>query len=193
MLIGISGGIGSGKSVVSRLLRLQGHFVYDCDAEARRIMNESDDIKTGIRDRISPRVTDGIRVPDRKMLAEIVFNDENARKALNEIVHAAVRADLQRYVASCQSSTIWVEAAILAESGLADMCDRIWRVTAPVEMRIRRITARDNLTVSQACKRMSAQSKEEKLLDCYASVTDVIYNDDSHSVLQQVEALGFRF
>lgn len=185
-LIGISGGIGSGKSVVSRVLRSMGHDVYDCDIHAREIMNKSRRIKCAIRDRISGDVTDGEREPDRKLLADIVFSNENARKILNEVVHAEVRDHLKDYH---KDGVLWVEAAILAESGLADMCDRIWKIEAPTDERLKHIVARDNVSYAKAAGRMCAQRHEETLLAEFDSITDVIYNDRKHSVLHQIEDL----
>lgn len=185
MIIGIGGGIGSGKSVVSRILRELGYDVYDCDMEARRIMNESSYIKRRIRDEISPDVTDGDRIPDRKRLADIVFSNEDARKRLNSIVHGAVRKDIME---RC-GRLMWVEAAILAESGIADMCDEIWSVEAPFEMRVRRITARDRCMRRQALRRVASQSEEERLLQRYSKIVRVIHNDSRHSLIEQVELL----
>lgn len=185
-LIGISGGIGSGKSVVSRVLRSMGYDVYDCDMQAREIMNRSRRIKCAIRDRISGEVTDGVREPDRKLLADIVFSNEDARKTLNEIVHAEVRDHLREYH---KDGMLWVEAAILAESGLADMCDRIWRVSSPDNVRVERISQRDKISGYTARGRMVAQQNEERLLSQFSQITDVIYNDEKHSLLEQVECL----
>ncbi|MDE6272871.1 MAG: dephospho-CoA kinase [Muribaculaceae bacterium] len=187
MLIGISGGIGSGKSVVSRVLRLKGYPVYDCDSEARRIMAENCEIKRRICDEISREVTDGIRTPDRKRLAEIVFNDENARLRLNDIVHEAVRNDLLGKVESYP--IVWVEAAILAESGIAGMCDRIWRVETPMDDRIENIIRRDDCSRQQAEARIRAQQKEDRLISQYEEKMDILRNDMSDSILRQVSDL----
>lgn len=185
-LIGISGGIGAGKSVVSRVLRQLGYDVYDCDMEAREIMNRSSRIKCAIRDRISADVTDGESAPDRKRLAEIVFRNESARKILNEIVHAEVREHLR---SRHKDGILWVEAAILAESGLADMCDRIWKVEAGESERLNRVVKRDGISGAEAGQRIIAQQKEACLLEKYHLKTDVIHNDNEHSLLEQIKGL----
>ncbi len=185
MLIGITGGIGSGKSVVSRILRLKGYEVYDCDSEAKKIMDESREIKCRIRDEISGSVTDGVAPPDRKLLAGIVFNDEAARKKLNEIVHKAVRED----VGKRSGRIMWVESAILAESGLSEMCARIWLVETPKEKRIANILKRDRTTAEQAESRIRSQQEEERLLKPYAAKTDIILNGGEESVLAQITVL----
>lgn len=185
MLIGITGGIGSGKSIVSRILRLKGCYVYDCDSEAKRIMNDSSEIKCRIRDEISEAVTDGVKGLDRKLLAEIVFKDEAARRRLNAIVHKAVKEDIE----SLEGDVIWVESAILAESGLAEICDRIWRVDVPVEIRMANILKRDGCTREQAESRILSQTEEEKLIENYSSKTSIIRNGSYESILEQIDRL----
>lgn len=190
MLTGICGGIGSGKSVVSRVLRNMGYQVYDCDSEARRLMETSAEIKMRIRDEISPEVTDGVRIPDRNLLAKIVFDDEEARQKLNSIVHSEVREDLKRCIGGLEPGTdFFVEAAVLAESGLADICDRIWKVTADLKVRELRVMQRDGSSSTEVHKRILSQTAEEEKLKLYAGKTSVIINDDNHSVLRQIESL----
>lgn len=186
MIIGICGGIGSGKSVVSRILRLQGKNVYDCDSEAKRIMDNDSGIKSRISCEISAEVTDGFKTPDRRVLAEIVFNNEQARKTLNSIVHSAVVNDVR----SRSRNLLFVEAAILAESGLADICDRIWRIVAPFDIRLNNIIQRDKSNREEAMKRIKSQSEEERLLDNYLEKTDFILNDSDHSLIEQIQKLS---
>lgn len=191
MIIGVCGVIGSGKSVVSRILRLKGCQVYDCDREAKRIMAESGEIKDQIRDKISSSVTDGISAPDKKILADIIFRDDDKRKILNSIVHSAVRHDVEsehlKLTAGGSSDILWVEAAIMAESGLAGMCDEIWEVRSPVNVRLKNILLRDKSGEEEARRRINSQKDEERLLEEYREKIKVIYNDSSHSLLEQVE------
>lgn len=187
MVIGISGGIGSGKSIVSRILRLKGHKVYDCDTEAKRIMASSSAIKQRIRDEISEEVTDGESLPDRLKLAEIVFSDEAKRRNLNAIVHTAVVEDVK--TERRKWPVLWVESAILAESGLVEICDSIWRVEAPKGLRIENILRRDGCDVHQAQRRLKAQEKEDSLINEYIDRMAIIYNDFSSSLLRQIDNL----
>lgn len=187
MVIGISGGIGSGKSIVSRILRLKGHKVYDCDTEAKRIMASSSAIKQRIRDEISEEVTDGESLPDRLKLAEIVFSDEAKRRNLNAIVHTAVVEDVK--TERRKWPVLWVESAILAESGLVEICDSIWRVEAPQGLRIENILRRDGYDVHQAQRRLKAQEKEDSLINEYIDRMAIIYNDFSSSLLRQIDNL----
>lgn len=187
-VVGICGGIGSGKSVVSRLLRLGGYPVYDCDSEARRLMAESPVIKRRIRDEISAEVTDGESLPRRDLLARIVFSDDAMRKRLNAIVHGAVRKDFLDFARRHQGA-VFVEAAILAESGLADICRMIWRVESDPEQRLKRVIRRDGCSESQTRARMEAQRHEETLLRRYADKTSVLTNDAAHSLMRQIDTL----
>lgn len=187
MVIGISGGIGSGKSIVSRILRLKGHKVYDCDTEAKRIMASSSAIKQRIRDEISEEVTDGESLPDRLKLAEIVFSDEAKRRNLNAIVHTAVVEDVK--TERRKWPVLWVESAILAESGLVEICDSIWRVEAPQGLRIENILRRDGYDVHQVQQRLKAQEKEDSLINEYIDRMAIIYNDFSSSLLRQIDNL----
>lgn len=186
-LIGICGGIGSGKSVVSRLLRLMGHEVYDCDAGARRLMETDAVIKSRIRDEISADVTDGVAPPDRRLLASIVFSDEKMRQTLNSIVHCEVRKDVARHGDGC--GVMFVEAAILAESGLAEMCDAIWHVEAPLGSREQRVRHRDGCSREAFVSRTESQRREAELLKRYEWKTVGIINDGVRPLLQQIGTL----
>ena len=148
-VICISGGIGSGKSVVSRMLRAMGYPVYDTDTEAKRIMDEDTRIIQAISEQITPEcITDG--AIHRPTLASVVFSDPEKLAVLNTIVHSAVRADLAEWIAAHASEDkIFVETAILYQSGLDRMVDEVWEVTAPEEVRIARGMTRDGRSRAQ--------------------------------------------
>ena len=189
-LIGIAGGIGSGKSVVSRVLRLKGFSVYDCDSRAKVLMKSDPVIKQRIRDELSEAVTDGTREPDRALLASIVFSDEGARKRLNEIVHGAVIRDLLRQLSGLVEGKLFVESAIIAESGIADLCKEIWVVRAENDdERIRRIIERDGIDSDKAEERIRAQRQEEKMLESYCHKCLEVKNTPDSSLLLQIETL----
>ncbi len=189
MLIGIAGGIGSGKSVVCRILRVKGYDVLDCDLEARRLMDNSLEIKEEIRDRISPGASDGTNPINRKILSGIVFSDEKARLTLNEIVHGRLKDYISRKVSEESGRCLFIEAAILAESGLARECDRIWKIDTPCEERIKRICERDNCELSFAKAKLKSQEKEQQLLSEFLNKTDVIFNSDHDSLILQINKL----
>lgn len=153
----ITGGIGSGKSVVSAILLTMGYEVYDTDAHAKLLMDDSDEIKTEISSKISPEVISADGKINRRALAQIVFSDPNKLNSLNRIVHGAVRDDIRAWLLSVKSDMAFVETAIPYQSEIDLMADELWEVTAPLELRIQRIMARNNLSRTQVSDRINAQ------------------------------------
>ena len=157
-LIAITGGIGSGKSIISDILRAMGHKVYDCDTRAKALMDTDESIKNDLIDLISIDAVRNDRTIDRKLLSEIVFNDPDALSRLNSIVHKAVRADLRRWRDTSSDKTVWVETAILYASRLDREVDEVWEVTAPTELRVQRVMKRNSMSREQVLARISSQS-----------------------------------
>ncbi|MDE5808761.1 MAG: dephospho-CoA kinase [Muribaculaceae bacterium] len=185
-LIAITGGIGSGKSVVSQILRKLGYQVYDSDTEARRLMDDSVAIKKEISNKINPLVINEDGSINRKALSNIVFNDSQKLGTLNHIVHSAVRNDLQLYVKRCNNTIVFVETAILYQSEIDRMVDEVWDITAPDDIRINRVINRNSLTAEEVKKRIKSQEfTPEKLHE----QTKVIINDDKTAILPQIENL----
>lgn len=186
MIIGITGGIGAGKSIVSKILRIKGFQVYDCDSEAKRIMDASDCIKDSLNVLIHPLiVTEG--VINRKLLAEIVFNNSDKLKILNGLVHKAVAEDILRVAAGCNERILFLETAILYQSNLDLIVNAVWEVTAPLEIKIMRVMKRNNLDRNDVLSRIKAQEFQ----DCkrtHASTFHII-NDDQQAVIPQVQKL----
>lgn len=183
-MIGIAGGIGCGKSVVSRILRLKGYTVYDCDFMARKIMDDSESIKTDLIGLFGKEAVKENTI-DRKHIASIVFNDGSMLRQLNETVHRHVLEDLRRWRESVDSPC-FVESAILASSGIASLCDSVWLVTASDETRIKRVVIRNNLSREEIMTRMEIQRGEEALPRGKVST---INNDDDDSLLDRIEEL----
>lgn len=158
-IIAITGGIGSGKSVVSHVLRVIGFSVYDCDSEARRLMDNSAEIKQRLKKEISALSVDSEGRINRKAIAEVVFADSALLKKLNEIVHGEVKNDIIRSLESHadDDKPLFVETAILYESGLDKLADEVWEVTAPEQIRIERVIKRSGLTHSQVKARIESQ------------------------------------
>ena len=181
-LIAITGGIGSGKSVVSRVLRAMGYPVYDCDSQAKAIMDADAEIHRRLCSEIDAAVvTDG--VIDRKRLAEIVFNDKAKLAVLNAIVHSAVKAHLASW-ADAQPGVAFVETAILFESGLNASVDAEWRVESPLELRIERTMKRNNLTRQQVEARIASQSRQPE--NPPLPPRTILVNDLTHALLPQI-------
>lgn len=194
-LICISGGIGAGKSVVSRILRTLGRSVYDCDLEARRIMEESPEIKRELCRMIGSECVSATGKIDRRRVASRVFADEVLLQWLNQTVHRHVRDDLGRWVeerqAAGEASPVFVESAIPVVSGLDRMCKRVWVVEAPEDVRIERAMARGNASLKDICARIETQRREYEGLP--SDKVRLIRNFGSHSLLQQLELLLSEF
>ncbi len=187
-LIAITGGIGSGKSVVAKILLAMGYPVYDCDSKAKSIMDCSEEIKTFISEKICSDAIRNDSSIDRTVLAEAVFGSPEKLASLNSIVHEAVRCDLSRWSAS--KDTAFVETAILYQSGLDRMVDCVWEVVAPKEIRIERVIARSNLTARQVEDRIKSQ--DSYVIENSHPATMFIDNDGFIPVLPRVlELLGY--
>lgn len=185
-LIAITGGIGSGKSIISDILRAMGHKVYDCDTRAKALMDTDESIKNDLIDLISIDAVRNDRTIDRKLLSEIVFNDPDALSRLNSIVHKAVRADLRHWRDTSSDKTVWVETAILYASRLDREVDEVWEVTAPTELRVQRVMKRNSMSREQVLARISSQSTTAAQLH---PLTKAIVNDGVEPVLPQILSL----
>lgn len=183
-LIAIAGGIGSGKSIVSQILRVMRFKVYDCDKEARALMDRDEGMKSRIERMIAADVILADRTIDRRRLAEIVFADEMMLATLNGIVHEAVREDIMRWKqANADERLLWVESAIIYESGIDRMVDEVWEVTAPVDLRVERVMARNSMSRDQVMERIEAQSRTD--FEPHRCVKTIV-NDGIAPVLPQV-------
>ncbi len=136
MIIGITGGIGSGKSTIAQELGKQGSAVYDCDREAKRIIAENNEVQQAIIALLGEEAfVDGIY--NTQYVAQRVFADPRLRQQLNAIIHPAVKKDI------LLKQPRVIESAILCEAGLDRLCDKIIVVEAPEDIRIERVLARD--------------------------------------------------
>lgn len=137
MLIGLTGGIGSGKSTIARELEARGFAVYDCDREAKRIIATDKNVQQQIIALFGEEAfVNGVY--NTTFVAKRAFSQKELLEQLNAIVHPAVKADIYQ-----RSRSIFIESAILYESGLAPLCDKIFFVDAPEDLRIARTIARD--------------------------------------------------
>ena len=156
--VGITGGIGSGKSTVCRLFVACGVPVYDSDSQAKRLMEEDGPLRMRLAARF------GEEVLNRKLLAGRVFSDPAELSALNALVHPAVMEDFERWCGR-QSGADYVvlESAILFEAGLEGYVDRTIAVTAPIDVRIARTCLRDGASAEEVRRRIAVQLDEEEL------------------------------
>lgn len=182
--IGITGGIGSGKSLVCRIFEVLGIPVYYADDRAKWLMNNDPALKTSIRGLFGDQAYGANDELDRKYIASVAFTDPDILARLNALVHPAV---LQDGIAWQQAQTgvpyTIKEAALLFESGSYRYLDRIVLVFAPQELRLRRVMERDGVDRESVLSRMQRQMPEEEKLKL---AHYVIYNDGSRSLIRQV-------
>ena len=182
----ITGGIGSGKSVVSRLLRCNGLPVFDCDFEAKLLMTRNPEVKKALTNSLGRDIYFEDGSLDRKKLAGMLFSDPEVRKIVNEIVHTGVRKE----ISECRhriSGTFFIETAIPATGGIASHCDKIWLVEAPLEERLKRVAKRDGLSESEIKKRIEVQDKEFSSLD--GAKTIILENSGNNPLLCEILGL----
>ena len=183
--IGITGGIGSGKSVVSRLLRIMGYSVYDTDSEAKRLMESSLEVVQKLSECFGRDIYHNGRL-NRGLLSSRVFGKSDKIVLLNSIVHPVVRFDFYRWSESLNEEICFVESAILYASRFDELVDEVWTVTAPEELRIGRVRQRSGLTEEEIKKRMAAQLSEEEK---QRRAAHIIWNDGNVSVIHRVLSL----
>lgn len=183
-VIALTGGIGSGKSVVSSILRIMGYAVYDCDSQAKKVMDSSEKIKRGLLDAFGYDCVDKDGLINRKYLGKVVFDNPKALSTLNGIVHPEVRKDLQEWTRikkEERNSYVFVETAILKESNLKDMIDLEWNVYASIGLRIQRVMKRNNLSEVDVRARIKSQSSTDDMTEFS------IINDGVTAILPQIE------
>ena len=160
-IIGLTGGIGSGKTTIANHFTAAGIPVYIADDEARKIMQSAEIIKE-IKDLFGNVIFEN-GILNREKLAQIVFSNPEKLKLLNSIIHPAVKKHFDNWVLDHKNNSFVIyEAAILFESGSYKNCDKIITVTAPFETRIQRVIQRDKTTREQVLKRMNAQWNDDQ-------------------------------
>ena len=180
--IGLTGGIGSGKTTVAKIFELLGVPVYYADDAAKRIMNEDEELKTVIQKQFGKASYENNEL-DRAYLATKVFNDPFQLEILNSLVHPATIRDAEKWMKVQLTPYTIKEAALIFESGSAEQLDYVVGVYAPVQLRVKRTVERNNISADEVLKRMNQQLDEEikiKLCDF------VIQNDEQQLVIPQV-------
>ena len=185
MVLGVTGGIGSGKSTVCEIFKTFGIPVYDSDARAKALMSSNPNLINSIQSSFGEEAyVDG--ESNRAYLAEIVFSDKGALERLNALVHPAVGRDFDEWADQQTSDILIKEAAILIESGAYKQCDKILVVTCPEELRIERVMKRDGAIREQVTVRISKQLSDEERMT-YADFE--IDNSGTEMLIPQVEKL----
>lgn len=187
----ITGGIGSGKSGVSELLRVRDVPVYDCDREAKRLMTADGAIRTALEQLVAQPepLYDDHGTLNRRLLAAYMFGHPDRVQAVNAIVHPAVRADFRRWTAEREAegyAIVAMESAIVYEAGMEHDVDKVVLVYTPREERIARTMERDHATRESVLARMASQMSDEEKL---ARAHYIIRNAEADAVTPQVEDL----
>lgn len=180
--IGLTGGIGSGKTTIAKIFEVLGIPVYYADVEAKRIMNEDTELRASIIKEFGESAYSEGKL-NRAYISSIVFSNNYKLELLNSLVHPATIRDADSWMQKQDAPYVLKEAALLFESGAAEHLDQIIGVFAPVSLRIKRVMDRDNVQREEVIKRMNYQVNDSikmKLCDF------VIVNDEQSSVMEQV-------
>jgi len=181
--VGITGGIGSGKSTACKVFRVLGIPVFEADRMARQLMNSDPEIHSRLIQVFGTAVYLPDQTIDRKFLAEIVFNNPSLLAQLNKIVHPVIRNNFNNWCLEQQSPYILHEAAILFESGFYKMMDKTITVVTNEEERIQRVLKRDGTTPEMVKQRIQNQWTDEQRI----SLADfVIGNNENELIIPQI-------
>lgn len=189
-VIAITGGIGSGKTLISKILLSLGYYIYNCDVMAKTIMDNNNSIKIALVKDIDKSVINSDNSINRKRLAEIVFNDPLKLEQLNKIVHKFVKDDIKNWIVANKiknnKKPIFIETAILYQSGIDKLVDEVWEVVASEETRINRVIKRNGISRNEIKSRISSQQFKPNQKHYN---TKIINNDLNYPVLAQIMAL----
>ncbi len=196
MIIGVTGGIGSGKTYICHLLEIASIPVFYSDTEASRIIDTDPDVKKAIVELFGENAYIGVQsmdekgkvkqetdTLDRKLVADKVFSNPTLLEKMNAIVHPAVIKAFEEWRQKQDSKTVIIESAILFESGYNKFVDKVLVITAPTDVRIERVMKRDGLTKEQVKKRIESQMKET---DKQKSADYIITNGPHDDVNRQI-------
>lgn len=187
--IGLTGGMGSGKSTVANIFEVLGIPVYNADAASKKLMNEDAKVKAGVQKAFGKNVYRGGKL-DKNHLAKIVFSDKNKLELLNSIVHPATLQDAKEWIEIQNAPYIIKEAALLFESGAHTFLDHVIGVNSPEHLRIARIMKRDKISLEEILNRVNKQMKEEEKM----RLCDfIIINNEKQMLIPQVLALHQQF
>lgn len=164
MLVGLTGGIGSGKSTVAQIFRDLGVPVYDSDKEAKSLMVNSPELKSAIIDLLGDNAYTG-KTLNRSYIAELVFKDAGLLQKLNKIVHPAVRQHFLKWANEQSAPYVIQETALIFENGVQDNYSATILVTAPLEMRLKRVMERDEVGKQVVLERMKNQMDDNQKID----------------------------
>lgn len=182
LVVGLTGGIGSGKTTIARFFQLLGVSVYYADDRARMLVNKNSILKEKIIEAFGSEAYLNHEY-NRAYIGKLVFENKQKLVILNSIIHPAVAKDFDDWKATQKGNYIIKEAAILFESGTYKSCDRIITVTAPLEEKISRVVNRDGITYQEVLNRINKQMSDEQKI---ARSNYVLNNDNHHLLIPQI-------
>ena len=178
LVLGVTGGIGSGKSTVSHLLEELGAVVIDADVISRQIVSPGEKALLELTEEFGKDILDDCGELKRKMLADEVFNDKEKLQRLNDILHKYVAQRIKENVNEQllkKTKVIVIDAPIPIKNGFLDLCDQVWTVSASMKLRIERVMKRSGMTLDQAVSRIKSQIPDDEYIKI---ANTVIYNNE---------------
>lgn len=176
--IGITGGMGAGKSVISEMMRCLGIPVYDADIASKKILNSNTKVKTQLIELLGEEIFSNGQL-NRPLMAQLIFNNNELLLKTNAIIHPAVFDDFIAWSETQNKEVVACETAILFESGMVSYFDSILMVSAPLEIRIERCIKRNNFTREQVLERIAKQMDESKKIE----LSDFVIDNDNRKAL----------
>ena len=183
--IGITGGIGSGKSTVARIIAQMGYPIFDSDKEAKKIMVSDPQVIKQIKDVFGESAYNDKQL-NRSFIAQKIFNDSNLKIAINNIVHPAVREHFKTWCKNQTTSLVFNESAIMFETGAYTQFDYTILIRAQLDIRIQRVVARDNLTEDEVLKRIQSQWTDIERSKLASFIIDNNADSDLQAQTEQV-------
>lgn len=181
--IGLTGGIGSGKSTIAKIIETLGYPVYISDRRASILINQNQDIRKALTQRFGNNIYLPEGGLDKQQLASIIFNDKNAIREVNHIVHPIVTLDFIDWCEMQKKEILFFESAILFEAKLESLFDYIISISTDMETRIKRVIVRDATNREKVIERINNQMPDS---DKLAKSDFVIYNNDEDQIVKQI-------
>jgi len=183
IIIGLTGGIGSGKTTAAEVFKKLGIAVYNSDEEAKKLMNSDTTIINKLKMIFGYDIYDSNNLLNKKKLAGLIFNNKDKLNTVNSIVHPAVKNHFKEWVNKQNTPYVIKETAILFESGINKDVDKIITVTAPIQLRINRLMKRDTISKEEIMKRINNQFDDEYKIN---KSDFVIKNDEKELIIRQI-------
>lgn len=190
MIIGLTGGSGSGKSTVAEILKQHNMLIIDCDKIAHEIILKGNDAYIELINIFGENILDSSKQIDRKKLGNIVFKDKGKLNLLNECTHKhivnKVKEIIKENLNNKDINAIVIDAPLLIEANLHTIVDEVWAVYADTDIRIQRLIKRDNITLEQAKERLQSQMSWVEMVT-YADT--IIYNNNLDDMKKQIDSI----